>query len=99
MLEEMHIILSIGNFNKYQLPSKVIEYISLGKPVLHFAEIKDDPLYEFEDLFKNFKIINKNTSNEEIDKFLKVFELGEFNFDYKTFDSNFTSKKIINDLS
>ena len=48
---------------------------------------------------KNFKIINKNTSNEEIDKFLKVFELGEFNFDYKTFDSNFTSKKIINDLS
>ena len=99
MLEEMHILLSIGNFNKYQLPSKVIEYISLGKPVLHFAEIKDDPLYEFEDLFKNFKIINKNTSNEEIDKFLKVFELGEFNFDYKTFDSKFTSKKIINDLS
>ena len=99
MLEEMHILLSIGNFNKYQLPSKVIEYISLGKPVLHFAEIKDDPLYGFEDLFKNFKIINKNTSNKEIDKFLKVFELGEFNFDYKTFDSNFTSKKIINDLS
>ena len=99
MLEEMHILLSIGNFNKYQLPSKVIEYISLGKPVLHFAEIIDDPLYKFEDLFKNFKIINENTSNKEIDKFLKVFELGEFNFDYKTFDSNFTSKKIINDLS
>ena len=33
------------------------------------------------------------------DNSLKVFELGEFNFDYKTFDSNFTSKKIINDLS
>ena len=28
MLEEMHILLSVGNFNKYQLPSKVIEYIS-----------------------------------------------------------------------
>ena len=99
MLEEMHILLSIGNFNKYQLPSKVIEYISLGKPVLHFAEIKEDPLYKFEDLFRNFKIINKNTSNEEIDKFLKVFELDEFNFDYKTFENNFTPKKIINELS
>jgi len=99
MLEDMHILLSIGNFNKYQLPSKVIEYISLGKPVLHFAEIKEDPLYKFEDLFRNFKIINKNTSNEEIDKFLKVFELDEFNFDYKTFDNNFTPKKIINELS
>ena len=99
MLEDMHILLSIGNFNKYQLPSKVIEYISLGKPVLHFAEIKEDPLYKFEDLFRNFKIINKNTSNEEIDKFLKVFELDEFNFDYKTFENNFTPKKIINELS
>ena len=48
MVSKMHILLSIGNFNKYQMPSKVIEYISLGKPVLHFAEIADDPLYNFE---------------------------------------------------
>jgi hypothetical protein len=99
MLEEMHVLLSIGNFNKYQLPSKVIEYVSLGKPVLHFAEIKDDPLYGFQDLFRNFKIISKNTSSREIEEFLKVFELGEFNFDLRTFNDNFTPKKIVDDLS
>ena len=48
MINSMHILLSIGNTNIYQLPSKVIEYISLGKPVLHFAEIPNDPMYKFE---------------------------------------------------
>ena len=61
MVNKIHILLSIGNFNKYQMPSKVIEYISLGKPVLHYAEIVDDPLYNFEKLFDNLKIINSKT--------------------------------------
>jgi len=99
MLEEMHILLSIGNFNKYQIPSKVIEYISLGKPVLHFAEIQDDPLYKFQDLFGNFKIIDKSTSNKEINEFLKVFELGQFKFNSDAFEKIFSPKKIFNDLS
>ena len=47
MVNEIHILLSIGNLNKYQMPSKVIEYLSLGKPVLHYAEIEDDPIYNF----------------------------------------------------
>ena len=99
MLEEMHILLSVGNLNKYQLPSKVIEYISLGKPVLHFAEIHDDPLYNFQDLFENLKIIDKSTSNKEINEFLKVFELGQFNFDADNFRNYFSPKKIFDDLS
>jgi hypothetical protein len=99
MVKEMHFLLSIGNFNKYQLPSKVIEYISLGKPVLHFAEINDDPLYEFEHSFKNFKIINMNTTRQQIEDFLKVFITGEFNFDFQTFEKKFTSKAIVDDLS
>ena len=53
MVDKIHILLSIGNFNKYQMPSKVVEYLSLGKPVLHYAEIIDDPLYNFEKLFDN----------------------------------------------
>ena len=99
MVKEMHILLSIGNFNKYQLPSKVIEYISLGKPVLHFAEIQDDPFYEFQGLFRNFQIVNNATSKKEIDEFLNEFVSGNFSFDYKNFKDNFTPKKIIDDLS
>ena len=46
MLTSLHCLLSIGNLNPAQLPSKVIEYISTGKPVLHFVEIKDDQIEE-----------------------------------------------------
>ena len=99
MINNFHLLLSIGNTNKYQLPSKVIEYISLGKPVLHFAEIQDDPLYKFQDLFGNFKIIDKSASNKEINEFLKVFELGQFNFDADNFRNYFSPKKIFDDLS
>ena len=67
MIKKIHILLSIGNLNKYQMPSKVIEYLSLGKPVLHFAEIKDDPLYNFEELFDNLMIINNKTTKNELE--------------------------------
>ena len=49
------------------MPSKVIEYLSLGKPVLHYAEIIDDPLYNFEKLFDNLKIINSKTTKNELE--------------------------------
>ena len=71
MVSKMHVLLSIGNFNKYQMPSKVIEYISLGKPVLHFAEIADDPLYNFNELFDNLKIINSTTTKNELENYFE----------------------------
>ena len=46
MVNSLHGLLSIGNLNPSQLPSKVIEYISTGKPVLHYVEIQDDPVLE-----------------------------------------------------
>ena len=55
MIDNFHILLSIGNTNKYQLPSKVIEYISLGKPVLHFAEIKDVAINTLSTIIGDFR--------------------------------------------
>ena len=98
MINNFHILLSIGNKNTYQLPSKVIEYISLGKPVLHYAEILSDPMYRFETLFKNLKIIDKNTDENDILKFLKIFQSNQVEFNYKEFENNFSPKHIIDNL-
>ena len=53
MVNSLHCLLSIGNLNPSQLPSKVIEYISTGKPVIHFVEIQDDPVLEIANEFSN----------------------------------------------
>ena len=99
MVNEIHILLSIGNQNKYQMPSKVIEYLSLGKPVLHYAEIESDPIYNFENLFDNLKIINNKTSKTEIENYIENIKEQKFELDVKTFNNNFSASKLINDLS
>ena len=99
MINNFHLLLSIGNTNKYQLPSKVIEYISLGKPVIHFAEIPSDPMYRFEKLFGNLKIINKETQPSDINNYLKLFQNGTFDFNNDNFIENFGSSAVIKKLN
>jgi len=41
-MKEAHILVNIGNATSYQLPSKVVEYVSLGKPVLNLATAQRD---------------------------------------------------------
>ena len=98
MVSKMHVLLSIGNFNKYQMPSKVIEYISLGKPVLHFAEIADDPLYNFKDLFDNFKIINSKTTKNELENYFENIRENRLELNIENFNSNFSAIKLIESL-
>ncbi len=98
MVNEIHILLSIGNLNKYQMPSKVIEYLSLGKPVLHYAEIEDDPIYNFEKLFDNLKIINSKTTKNEIEIYIENIKDRNFEFDVEVFNNYFSALKLVNDL-
>ena len=98
MVSKMHILLSIGNFNKYQMPSKVIEYISLGKPVLHFAEIADDPLYNFNDQFDNLKIINSKTTKNEIENYFDNIRENRLELNIGNFNNNFSATELINNL-
>ena len=98
MVSKMHVLLSIGNFNKYQMPSKVIEYISLGKPVLHFAEIADDPLYNFNDLFDNLKIINSKTTKNEIENYFDNIRENRLELNIGNFNNNFSATELINNL-
>ena len=98
MVSKMHVLLSIGNFNKYQMPSKVIEYISLGKPVLHFAEIPDDPLYNFNDLFDNLKIINSKTTKNELENYFENIREKRLELNIGNFNNNFSAAELINNL-
>jgi len=95
MAESMHCLLSIGNLNPTQLPSKVIEYISTGKPVVHFAEIENDPVIKIANDFDNLFII---TSKTNLDKFF--IELTDYFKSVSTFNKNlfieqYTSRSII----
>lgn len=98
MVNEIHILLSIGNLNKYQMPSKVIEYLSLGKPVLHYAEIEDDPIYNFEKLFDNLKIINSKTTKNELDNYFENIRENRIELDVVNFNNNFSATELINNL-
>lgn len=44
LLASADCLLSIGNTTSDQKPSKVVEYMALGKPILHICSIEDDPV-------------------------------------------------------
>jgi len=99
MSSSMHCLLSIGNLNSSQLPSKVIEYVATGKPVIHFAEIKNDPVIKFADIFKNLIVINKDSKlSQTLDQLNFVFEnINSFEKNY--FLENFTAQAITKKLN
>lgn len=41
-MEGAHILINLGNRSSTQLPSKVIEYVAMGKPILNLASIRGD---------------------------------------------------------
>jgi len=99
MSTSMHCLLSIGNLNSSQLPSKVIEYIATGKPVIHFAEIKNDPVIKLADKFQNLIVINKDSKlSQTLDQLNFVFEnINSFEKNY--FLENFTAQAITKKLN
>jgi len=53
-MKEAEILINLGNQTGYQLPSKVIEYVMLGKPVLNISPL---PLDNSENLFEGINSI------------------------------------------
>ena len=95
MADSVHCLISIGNMNTNQLPSKVIEYLSTGKPVIHFAEVRDDPVNMIAEKFDNLFILTKE---DNIEKFF--FNLNNYfknidAFDKKLFIENYTASSVI----
>jgi hypothetical protein len=46
-MQQMDFLLHIGNTTTYQLPSKVVDYLAAGKPVVHLSYVERDPFVEF----------------------------------------------------
>ncbi|MEL7568788.1 MAG: hypothetical protein AAGU01_01490, partial [Clostridiaceae bacterium] len=63
------ILLSIGNTDVTQLPSKIFEYISTGNPVIHFYSKKEDPVIKILERYKNALCVWNNDKNIEANIF------------------------------
>ncbi|MEW6411343.1 MAG: glycosyltransferase [Candidatus Zixiibacteriota bacterium] len=46
-MKNADVLINIGNDNPYQLPSKVVEYAWMGKPVVNLSRIADDSSRQF----------------------------------------------------
>jgi hypothetical protein len=99
MVASFHCLLSVGNLNPAQLPSKVIEYISTGKPVIHFAEIADDPVFRISEKFENLIVITKQSDplivNEQLRKVFQNID----KFDIEKFNDNYSAEAITKKLN
>jgi hypothetical protein len=58
-LRKADFLLSIGNTVELQVPAKIFEYMGLGKPIIHFSKIKDDPALKYLNLYPMALIINE----------------------------------------
>ncbi len=97
MSSEYHALLIIGNANPFQLPSKVIEYISTGKPVIHFSEINDDPVELLLNERSNTIIISKKSNVENIKKDLNQKLFTDENLEsFSKYDSRSVAETLIN---
>ncbi|GAB4497957.1 MAG: glycosyltransferase [Saprospiraceae bacterium] len=76
-MRDMDILLNIGNTSDFQLPSKAVEYLAAGKPILNLSYTDDDPFAAFfddNDLIFNLKVKNGRVGEEEIRRWLAWLE-------------------------
>jgi hypothetical protein len=99
MVTSFHCLLSIGNLNASQLPSKVIEYISTGKPVIHFAEIANDPVIKISEKFKNLIVVTKKSDplilNEQLTNVFQNID----KFDIEQFNNIYSAEAVTKKLN
>jgi hypothetical protein len=73
------ILLSIGNTDTTLIPSKIFEYMSSGKPIIHFFHSEDDRVIS---MLKDYELAYCINQNEEITD-LEISKLVEFCNDNK----------------
>ena len=98
MVNSAHCLLSIGNKNPNQIPSKVIEYLATGKPIIHFTEIDDDPVINLSNEFHNLVILNKSDDEKKLSLLIEEMFNKIEKFDTDRFINNYTAESIIDNL-
>ena len=98
MVNSAHCLLSIGNKNPNQIPSKVVEYIATGKPIIHFTEIDNDPVIKLSHEFDNLITLNKSVEQDNLSLLIEEMVNKIKKFDMDNFINNYTAKSIIDSL-
>lgn len=95
------ILVSIGNSDYSQTPSKLIEYIATGKPILHFAKDMDDPAVKLLNKYPNSMIVDvsQDTDAGKITEFIennsgKVVSFNEIIRIFRNADPQFITTEI-----
>ncbi len=97
MTNEYHALLNIGNTNPFQLPSKVIEYISTGKPIINFSEIPNDPVLSILAHRTNVVVISNDSYPEKVAKEIKANLFNDNNMEnVRKYDSASLIQELIN---
>jgi len=98
------ILLSIGNSDITQLPSKIFEYISTGNPIMHFYFNKKDPVLTILNDYNNFYCIANDESDmkqmvsmtlKKINNWGDKWTFDEIESIYSIATPKYTAKKII----
>lgn len=74
ILNEADVLVNIGNNNEFQEPSKILEYVFLGKPILNVCTIENDSSKE---MLKEYPL-NLNINPNEIEDPKKCAEVYDF---------------------
>jgi glycosyltransferase involved in cell wall biosynthesis len=77
-MKEADILVNIGNDALYQLPSKVVEYISIGKPILNVAKIEEDSSMEFFKAYPASLCLLDNAATPNSSEFDKLIQFIEY---------------------
>lgn len=96
-LKNSNIIINIGNRIKNQTPSKVFEYISLGKPIINFYNIEDDTSKKVLDKYPLVLNIHKDFTTDDIKLFEAFCELNKDK--YLTFEEIKDKYKTAKDIA
>ena len=95
---EADVLLSIGNDESPMMPSKIYEYISTGKPIIHFYNWDKDPCLPVLKKYHNAILIKNGECDIDIlNKFIverRILKYEEIAENFKSSKSEFTSEMI-----
>lgn len=86
-LREADFLISIGNINSDMIPSKTFEYISFGKPIVHFYTYSEDPVLHH---LRKYPLSLLLDINDPIDKAVTIVK----HFINNTFGKRISSETI-----
>ena len=99
IIKQSDFLLSVGNYNSYFFPSKIIFYLNFNKKIIHFSNSEDDPIKKiFDKIPTNILILYKNDSIEvnlnKFNIFIKQELVSNVNLD--NFKPYATAKTFLN---